>query len=343
MPLAAIFGLAGTALLEQERAFFKSIRPLGYILFTRNIKNPFQVSELIKELRSLISGDNPLILIDQEGGRVQRLAPPYWRFAPSMAEFGRLYARSPEGGAKALKTNMTLIGRELCALGVDVNCAPVMDVPVLGSHDVIGDRAFSSDPHVVAAMAPHACDGLRQAGVMPVLKHMPGHGRAASDSHKELPVVSERVAVLKSTDFAPFTALCSENDQRLSFGMTAHVVYKFIDPVHPATTSKTVISNIIRGEINFQGLLISDDLGMKALTGPFDERASESLEAGCDAVLHCDGNLKDMEAVARGAKPISSRAIKAIDESASVRLRPEKIYENSLAAEFNILDALRRG
>ncbi|MBD24099.1 MAG: beta-N-acetylhexosaminidase [Candidatus Marinimicrobia bacterium] len=342
-PLAAIFGLAGITLSEEERAFFKRVRPVGYILFNRNINNPQQVIALTSELRSLCPGDNPLVLIDQEGGRVQRLIPPYWRYSPSMGEFGALYARNPGTGAKILKMNMSLIGRELCALGVDVNCAPVMDVPVSGSHDIIGDRAFSSDPAMVAAMASHACSGLREAGVMPVFKHMPGHGRAMSDSHKELPVVSDRLEVLERSDFAPFKALCSEKDQRLSFGMTAHVLYKFIDPKHPATTSKIVISNIIRGEINFQGLLISDDLGMKALSGPFDERALASLEAGCDVVLHCDGNLKDMEAVARGAKTIGPRAIEAITESNSVRLRPQKAFEDPLVSEFKILDTLRRG
>lgn len=342
-PLAAIFGMAGKALSDEERAFFRQVRPLGYILFARNIEDPEQVSALNQELRSLTPADDPLILIDQEGGRVQRLIPPHWRFAPSMAEFGALYLRNRERGAEALKTNMTLIGRELCALGIDVDCAPVMDVPVLGAHDVIGDRAFSTDPAVVAAMAPYACDGLREAGVVPVIKHLPGHGRATSDSHKELPVVTESVEALKSSDFVPFKALCAAQGQGVCFGMTAHVVYKSIDSEHPATTSKAVISEIIRGEIGFEGLLMSDDLGMKALTGPFDERAAASLEAGCDVVLHCDGNLADMEAVANGAKPLGAAARKALADAAPIRLKPQMSFDNVLAAEFSVLDALRRG
>ncbi len=342
-PLAAIFGLAGLTLSDEEKSFFKSVRPLGYILFARNIETPAQVSDLTQELRSLVQGDNPLILIDQEGGRVQRLVPPHWRFAPAMAEFGDLYARDPETTLSILKTNMTLIGRELCELGIDVDCAPVMDVPVPGAHDVIGDRAFSPDPEVIAAMAPYACDGLRDAGVIPVIKHLPGHGRATADSHKELPVVSEDLETLRTTDFAPFKALCADDTQGVCFGMTAHVVYSAIDPDQPATTSKKVISDIIRGEIGFQGLLMTDDLAMKALDGPFDERAAASLEAGCDVVLHCDGNLEDMRSVAEGAKPLGANGMQALETVASVRLQPTAEIENILKADFTIMDGLRRG
>ena len=343
VPLAVIFGMSGLVLTDEERAFFNRVRPLGYILFARNVETPTQVSALIHELRALNLGDDPLILIDQEGGRVQRLIPPYWRFAPSMAEFGELYLGNPGKAAEALKTNMTLIGRELCTLGIDVDCTPVMDVPVPGAHDVIGDRAFSTDPAVVSAMAPHACDGLRDAGVVPVIKHLPGHGRATADSHKELPVVSDGLNALKDSDFLPFTALCAALDQGVCFGMTAHVVYKSIDPGLPATTSKAVIGNIIRGEIGFHGLLMSDDLGMKALTGPFDERAAATLEAGCDVVLHCDGTLADMESVAKGVKPLGPNAASALANTVAVRLKPRTTFEDTLAAEFSVLDALRRG
>ena len=342
-PLSAIFGLAGLTLSDEERAFFKSVRPLGYILFARNIEKPTQVSDLTQELRNLSPGDNPLILIDQEGGRVQRLVPPYWRFAPAMAEFGALYARNPELALSVLKTNMTLIGRELCELGIDVDCAPVMDVPVPGAHDVIGDRAFSPDPEVIAAMAPQACDGLRDAGIVPVIKHLPGHGRATADSHKELPVVTEDLETLRHSDFSPFKALCGNESQGVCFGMTAHVVYSALDPDRPATTSKKVISEIIRGEIGFEGLLMSDDLAMKALDGPFDERAAASLDAGCDVILHCDGNLEDMQAVAKGAKTLGVNGARALDAASQVRLKPASQIENLLAADFAIMDALRRG
>jgi beta-N-acetylhexosaminidase len=342
-PLAAIFGMSGSVLTDEERDFFNRVRPLGYIVFARNIENPSQISALTQELRSLTPNGDPLILIDQEGGRVQRLIPPHWRFAPSMAEFGELYVRSPERALEALKTNMTLIGRELCDLGIDVDCAPVMDVPVSGAHDVIGDRAFSTDPMVVSAMAPFACAGLREAGVVPVIKHLPGHGRAIADSHKELPIVSASLLDLRASDFVPFKALCAARGEGVCFGMTAHVVYKSIDPKRPATISKTVIGEIIRGEIGFHGLLMSDDLGMKALAGPFDERAAASLEAGCDVVLHCDGNLSDMELVAKGAKSIGPNVAKALEDAAGVRLKPRTVFDNELAADFQVMDALRRG
>jgi len=342
-PLAAIFGMSGFTLTDAERAFFKRVRPVGYILFARNIENPAQVSALTQELRCLHTQDEPLILIDQEGGKVQRMVPPHWRHAPAMAEFGELYARNPELALETLKTNMTLIGRDLCNVGIDVDCAPVLDVPVPGAHDVIGNRAFSADPAVISAMAPAACDGLRNAGVIPVIKHIPGHGRAKADSHKELPVVDASLEYLRKSDFAPFSALCDRADQAVCFGMTAHVVYTSIDPQLPATTSKTVIFEIIRGEIGFKGLLMSDDLGMKALSGPYDERAAACLEAGCDVVLHCDGNMEDMEAVARGAGAIGANVKKALADAAPIRLKPRVVFEEPLAADFMVMDALRRG
>jgi len=341
--MAAIFGMAGLTLTEAERAFFKRSRPLGYILFARNIHNPVQVIALNNDLRSIDSSYDPVILIDQEGGRVQRLKPPYWRFAPTMAEFGALHARNPAKAADALRLNLRLIGEELAALGIDVDCAPVMDVPVPGAHDVIGDRAFSQDPKVVAAMAPLVCEGLIDAGVVPVIKHIPGHGRAGSDSHLELPVVSADLATLRAHDFAPFKALCGTSLQDSCFAMTAHVVYGAIDSTQPATTSKAVIHDIIRGEIGFRGLLMSDDLGMKALQGPFDARAAAALAAGCDVVLHCDGNMADMEAVAKGTGPLASNGLRAFEASAKIRRRPRDQIANVAAAGFQVLDALRHG
>ena len=341
--MAAIFGLAGLTLTDAERAFFKRTRPMGYILFARNIQNPGQVIALNNDLRALDSSYDPVIMIDQEGGRVQRLKPPYWRFAPTMAEFGALHARNPAKAADALRLNLRLIGEELVALGIDVDCAPVMDVPVPGAHDVIGDRAFSGDPAVVAIMAPLVCEGLIDAGVVPVIKHIPGHGRAGSDSHLELPVVSDDLATLRANDFAPFKALCATPLQDSCFAMTAHVVYGAIDSAKPATTSKAVIHDIIRGEIGFRGLLMSDDLGMKALQGPFDARAAAALEAGCDVVLHCDGNMADMEAVAKGTGPLGATGLRAFEASASIRRRPREKIANVAAAGFQVLDALRHG
>lgn len=341
--MAAIFGMAGLTLTDAERAFFKRTRPVGYILFARNIENPEQVIALVSDLRELDSTYDPVVLIDQEGGRVQRLKPPHWRHAPTMDEFGVLHGRNPAKALEALRLNMRLIGAELQALGIDVDCAPVMDVPVPGAHDVIGDRAFSRDPAIVAAMAPLVCEGLIDAGVVPVIKHIPGHGRAASDSHKELPVVKDDLAALRANDFVPFKALCQMPVQRSCFAMTAHVVYTAIDAAKPATTSKTVIADIIRGEIGFTGLLMSDDLGMKALSGPFDARAEAALSAGCDVVLHCDGNMKDMEAVAKGTGSLGANGLRALEAVADFRRKPCATISSTPAAVVQVLDALRHG
>ena len=240
-PLAAIFGFSGQALTAVERVFFKRVRPTGYILFTRNIDNAVQLSNLIRDLKDLTSGYKVLILIDQEGGRVQRLKPPYWRAAPAMADFGVAYTRDADKAAMDLRLNMRLIGQELCALGIDVNCAPVMDVPVPGAHDVIGDRAFSKNPSIVSALAVPACEGLVDAGVLPVIKHIPGHGRANSDSHHGLPVVDADLSTLKATDFLPFRQFCSNADRPPCLAMTAHVIYRSIDALRPATTSPRVM------------------------------------------------------------------------------------------------------
>ena len=342
-PSAAIYGMLGLVLSDSERAFFQRVRPLGYILFARNVEDPAQVLALVSDLRALTPGYDPVVLIDQEGGRVQRLKPPHWRHAPAGSAFATLYERDPDRAARLLRSNFQLIGEELRALGIDVDCAPVMDVPVPGSHDVIGDRAYGTDPSTVAELARQVCEGLIDAGVVPVIKHIPGHGRAMSDSHKELPRVDADLATLRATDFAPFRAFCQSSDRPLAFGMTAHVVYSAIDPNLPATTSRTMIEDIIRGEIGFAGLLMSDDLGMKALSGPFDERAARSLAAGCDVVLHCDGNMEEMEAVARGAGPLGERGLKAFADTATIRRRPRVAIGNMLAADFAIMDGLRRG
>jgi beta-N-acetylhexosaminidase len=342
-PLAAIFGLSGQALTEAERAFFQRVRPLGYILFARNIEKPAQVSALVKDLRALTPDFDPVVLIDQEGGRVQRLKPPYWRHAPAAGEFAQLYDRDPDLAARLLRSNFQLIGEELRALGIDVYCAPVMDVPIAGAHDVIGDRAYGTDPTTVHELARQVCEGLIDAGVVPVIKHIPGHGRATSDSHLELPRVDTDLATLRATDFAPFRAFCRAPDRPIAFGMTAHVVYGAIDAKQPATTSPTVIADIIRGEIGFDGLLMSDDLGMKALAGPYDERAARSIAAGCDVVLHCDGNMMDMEAVARGTGPLGERGCKAFADTALIRRQPRATVPNLMAADFRIMDGLRRG
>ncbi len=342
-PLATIFGLAGPTLTDAERAFFQRTRPVGYILFARNIEKPAQVSELVTNLRAITPDLSPVVLIDQEGGRVQRLKPPHWRFAPAGAEFAELHGKNPDRGVAMTRLSMQLIGEELRALGIDVDCAPVMDVPVAGAHDVIGDRAYGNDPNVIATLATAAAQGLADAGVVPVIKHIPGHGRSTSDSHKELPIVSEDLAALRATDFVPFKIYCADPLAPPAFGMTAHIVYRAIDPNRPATTSKTVIEDVIRAEIGFQGLLMSDDLGMKALSGPFEARAEASLAAGCDVVLHCDGNMDDMEAVARGSRAIDSQGLARLRAVDNFRGKPRQTIDDVAAAEFRILNALRLG
>jgi len=324
LPKAAIFGLSGLTLTEVERAFFASQRPVGYILFARNVERSDQVKALVDDLRSLTPGHNPVVLIDQEGGRVQRLKSPFWRAAPPGVEFGKLYLKDPTEAAQALRMNMRLIGKELVDLGIDVDCAPLLDVPVAGAHDVIGDRAYSTDPDVVAVLAPIAAEGLIDSGVVPVIKHIPGHGRATSDSHKVLPVVDADLATLRATDFKPYQAWARLMPRPFAFAMTAHVVYTAIDAHLPATQSKRMFDEFIRGELAFDGLVMSDDLSMAALTGPYDERAAKSLDAGCDVVLHCNGNMAEMEAVARGTGPLGSRGLKALRDSEAVRLNPRR-------------------
>lgn len=299
-PLAAIFGLQGHRLSAEEKAFFADADPYGFILFARNVDTPDQVRALVDELRACVGRAAP-VLIDQEGGRVRRLRPPHWRDAPSMAPFVALYERDPQAAAEAVRLNARLLAAELVALGIDVDCYPLADVPVKGAHDIIGDRAFGYDPAVVSHLAAIACAGLLDGGVMPVVKHIPGHGRAAADSHLDLPVVDASLDELRATDFVPFKAL-----KDAPYGMTAHIVYTAVDAERPATTSPAVINGIVRGELGFEGLLMTDDLSMKALTGRFQDRAADSLAAGCDLVLHCKGAMDEMTAVAEGCRPLDT-------------------------------------
>lgn len=299
---AAIYGCAGLILTEEEREFFARTRPYGFILFARNIDTPDQVRALTHALRDAAGRPDAPILIDQEGGRVQRLRPPHWRQARPAREFGDLYCRNAEAGLEALRLNYRLIAAELMELGIDVDCVPCLDVPVPGAHDIIGDRAFAMDPETVAVCGRAACDGLMQGGVQPVIKHLPGHGRATADSHHDLPRVATPLSVLAATDFVPFQRLCD-----MPYGMTAHIVFDAIDPDRPLTQSQAGVS-FIREELGFDGLLMTDDLSMKALGGSFAERAALSLAAGCDLVLHCNGDMAEMRAVSEGTGPLSAEA-----------------------------------
>jgi len=322
-----ILGCSGLTLGACERRLFAEVNPYGFILFGRNVDTPEQVRALVAEMRDSVGRADAPVLIDQEGGRVQRLRPPYWRKAPPGAPFARLAALDPLAARQALRLNFRLIGQELAALGIDVDCAPVLDVPVDGAHDVIGDRAYGVEPGQVATLAREAIEGLLDQGVLPVIKHIPGHGRATVDSHLALPVVETSAEQLEAWDFAPFRALADA-----PWAMTAHVVYTAFDRAHPATTSPTVIGEVIRGRLGFDGVLVSDDLSMKALGGRFEDRANASLDAGCDLLLHCNGDMDEMAALARVARPLAPSALARLARAEARRRRPEPFDTEAAAA-----------
>ena len=301
---AFIAGLAGAQLDAREAALLRQTRPCGVILFARNVESPEQVRRLVSDVRTAIGSDDLLVLIDQEGGRVQRLKPPHWRALPPAAAYGRLYQRDQQGALAAARLAARLTAADLSALGINTDCTPVLDVPVPGGHDVIGDRAYGSTPDQVCALGRAVAEGFMDGGVLPVIKHIPGHGRATKDSHLELPVVNASRADLEANDFAPFRALAG-----MPAAMTAHVVFTAIDAQAPASTSARVTAEIIRGAIGFDGLLMSDDLGMRALTGTIAERAQAVLAAGSDLALLCSGDLSDTESVAGVVPSLQGRAL----------------------------------
>lgn len=300
---ACILGCAGPRLTADERALFAAVRPWGLILFKRNIEDPAQVASLTQEFRTALGRPGAPVFVDQEGGRVQRLGPPHWPAYPPAARYGELYARDHGQGLKAARIGAELIAADLIAVGINVDCLPVADLRRPEGHDVIGDRAYGADPETVASLARAAAEGLLAGGVLPVAKHIPGHGRARADSHKELPVVDAPLAELDRTDFESFRSL---ND--LPIAMTAHVVYTAVDPGRPATTSPLVIGEVIRRRIGFDGLLLTDDLSMEALSGSLGERAKAALAAGCDMALHCNGKLTEMREVAAATPVLTGEA-----------------------------------
>jgi beta-N-acetylhexosaminidase len=297
-PRAICFSCAGETLSADERAFFRDADPLGFILFQRNCRYREQVEALVADFRDCVGRGDAPVLIDQEGGRVARLKPPEWRRYPAPARLAAL----PDA-EEVVRLGARLIADDLAALGVTVDAMPVLDLPVPGASDVIGDRAYGGDPALVARLGRAACAGLLQGGVLPIVKHMPGHGRARVDSHKGLPRVETPAEVLAQTDFAPFRAL---NDT--PWAMTAHVVYTAIDPNAPATLSRTVINSVIRGDIGFDGVLVSDDVNMGALAGSIAGRVRGVLAAGCDVALHCSGVLSEMSEAADAAAPLTQAA-----------------------------------
>lgn len=330
-----VLGCGGTALTGEESAFFSQTDPLGFILFKRNIASPSQVRGLVDDLRAAVGRADAPVLIDQEGGRVARLGPPHWRRYPTAAAIGALHAHDPALGEAAARLVGRLIGHDLASLGITVDCAPVLDVLAPESHaTAIGDRAFGADPTRVAALGRRFAEGLLSAGVLPVVKHVPGHGRAQADSHHDLPRVDAAPDALEAHDFAPFRALSD-----MPLAMTAHVLYEAIDPERAATVSPVVVERVIRGLIGFDGLLVSDDLSMAALAGSLVERAERALAAGCDVVLHCNGDMTEMEAVARATPRMSEAAVRRWHRAAAMP-KPEPI---DAAGESARLDALLGG
>jgi beta-N-acetylhexosaminidase len=307
MPRSAILGCGGPQLGREERRFFAEQDPLGFILFARNCETPEQVRALIDQLRDAVGRADAPVLIDQEGGRVQRLKPPTWRQAPAPARFAELAERDPEAAREAAQLNARLLAREVGELGITVDCLPCLDIRLPGASEVIGDRSFGANPARIADLGKAVVDGLLMGGVLPVIKHIPGHGRAMVDSHHELPRVDADLQKLRASDFPPFAELVGEY-----WAMTAHVIYEAIDPDRPATLSPTVIQRTIREEIGFDGVLVSDDLSMKALTGGFERRAADALAAGCDLVLHCNGEREEMAAVMAGTGPLIGEAMRRV-------------------------------
>jgi beta-N-acetylhexosaminidase len=316
---AFITGLAGTRLTAKERSFLRDARPWGLILFKRNIITPEATIALINEFRDVVGRDAP-VLIDQEGGRVSRLTPPHWPDYPPGAAYGRIYERDRDTGVAAAWLGARLMAADLANLGITVDCLPVADVPALGADPIIGDRAYGIGVHQVVELAAAAAQGLMAGAVLPVLKHIPGHGRASVDSHLKLPIVDADRPSLEAVDFAAFRALAD-----LPLGMTAHVVYAAIDSDRPATTSAIMVQDVIRGSIGFDGVLMTDDIAMGALSGTIGERTREAVAAGCDLVLHCNGHLDQMQQVAANIPVLEGAAMARATRALGARRAAEQI------------------
>lgn len=328
-------GCLGQSFTADEMAFFRRERPWGFILFARNISEPAQVADLCAEFRQLVGNPHAPILIDQEGGRVQRLRPPHWARYPPGDTIGQIYLRNQQNGLRAAWILSRLHAFDLLKLGINVNCLPVLDVAFPSAHEAIGDRAYGRDASMVASLGRAACDGLLAGGVKPVVKHMPGHGRSKADSHHQLPRVEAPLAELEAVDFVPFVALAD-----IPMAMTAHIVYAAVDPVNPATTSSVVISQIIRQKIGFQGLLLSDDVSMNALSGDCGERCKAIFAAGCDIVLHCNADSSEMHLVADNSPEMSGDVLRRATLAMQGAGEVDDSDEQALRDEFAQLMAL---
>ncbi|WP_300530013.1 beta-N-acetylhexosaminidase [Maricaulis sp.] len=328
---SVIYGFAGLELSPDERAFFRDADPWGFIVFARNIDTPKQLARLTMSLRDCVGRDAP-VLIDQEGGRVRRLRPPHWREMLPAQPYGDLYLREPEAAIEAVRLNHHLMAQEMRAVGVDVDCVPCLDLRVPGADAIIGDRALGETPQPIIDLGRAAMEGVIAGGVAPIIKHIPGHGRASVDSHLELPVVDAEADLLRETDFAPFQGL---NDAPMA--MTAHIIYSAIDAGQPATTSPDMVQGIIRDEIGFDGLLMTDDLSMKALSGSFRDRGEASLRAGCDMLLHCNGDMSEMQAVAESAVTLEGQALERADTALDARGKAQPIDASETESRLNSL------
>jgi beta-N-acetylhexosaminidase len=331
-PRAAILGCAGPELTTDERAFFRDADPLGFILFARNVDGPERTRRLVEDLRSSVARADAPVLIDQEGGRVARLRPPHWRKAPPARLLGALYARDPEQGLEATRLNSRLLAADVASVGCDVDCLPVLDIAFPETHAVIGDRAYADRPEPVAALGRAAAEGLLAEGVMPVIKHIPGHGRATVDSHEKLPTVSASRDLLERTDFVPFKLLAD-----LPWAMTGHLLFEAIDPAACITVSARGVQEVIRGHIGFDGLLLSDDLSMQALGGSLGERASRALAAGCDVALHCNGRMDEMVEIVGQTGPMGAVAERRFEAGRAFLAR-----HHDPAGKAGLADAGRR-
>ncbi|WP_062202873.1 beta-N-acetylhexosaminidase [Aureimonas sp. AU12] len=334
---AWIAGCSGLSLTADERAFFAAERPWGFILFGRNISEAAQLRDLVAELMEVGGRETVPVLVDQEGGRVQRLRPPLAPRYPPAAAIGVVYDGDREAGARAAWLQGRLLGHDLVeGYGINVDCLPCLDVSFPGTHSVIGDRAYSRDPSTVAVLGRAAADGLMASGVLPVMKHLPGHGRTNADSHLELPRVSATRAELEAHDFPPFEALAD-----LPAGMTAHLLFEAIDPDRPTTLSPVMIGDIIRDRLGFDGLLMSDDMSMKALDGDMGDLAAAAIAAGCDLALHCNGDMTEMRRVAAHVPELAGRSAERAERALDViRRGGEGGSVEVLRAEFDSLLAM---
>lgn len=329
---ACILGCASTALEDKERAFFAEADPFGFILFARNCQDREQLRRLVADLRDAVGRDAP-VLVDEEGGRVQRMKAPHWRDSPAPGSFGEIYGRDPSAALELATFNARLIAEDLHDVGIDVNCAPLLDLRETNGHAVIGDRAFSPDPDTVVRLARAWIDGLHGGGILPVIKHIPGHGRTQVDSHHALPVVDAPLDDMDARDFSPFRSFRDS-----PAGMTGHLLFQAIDPEQPATLSATVIAEVIRKRIGFDGLLMTDDLSMSALQGTIGERAAKAIAAGCDIALHCNGVMDEMRDVADAVPSLAGESSRRADAmlAAARRIRANRrsVHEDQTPAVF---------